>query len=401
VSILVCAVFLFLWLASTTESFSGNPEVVVIRKQKIQRGDSDDKSCFQLCTARRKQRSQYFFGGSSTISSNSTTLPSSTSSSSLKDFLDADRQDLVRLIKSSKQRLLNKLRHDYGKYFDGMYIDSAGHYRPFYPISPDGHSMKTLKNKLMIKLLKAQLNAKRLESNVEGLCDCLSNRPLMKGINLTVDGRGSQTVETVYEKYVWATGGHSAAAAHGNMYNESYTAYMESDLTSIFASVGIDFIGRNYAMGGTGSAAEIAMCYEEIFGTDVDIFSWDYGMTDGNLATKLFFYGYRGGLSSGRPAVVGIHMNGRSRAAREGSLKALETLGMASFYSNEEEMAKQRDAIPDSSGLTDDDIAALPEYVRSFKCGGQIEKGDPYCGTAKYTDWACQGRSAKAGWHPG
>mmetsp|Transcript_11553 Transcript_11553/g.27627 ORF Transcript_11553/g.27627 Transcript_11553/m.27627 type:complete len:746 (+) Transcript_11553:71-2308(+) len=423
--VLVCSVFMFLWSASsTTDSFS-DPVDIVVRKTRIVRHDEDDMKCLQLCTARRVERSKYFFGSGTITGSSSSSNNNNHTTTPTKDFIDADRNDIVKLIKSAKERLLTKLRTDYGEqYFQDMYVDAEGRYRPFYPVTPDGDSWSILKRKLIIKLLSAQVTSKQQESNVDGICDCLTNKVLSASAGRrrleTNDGRNSDpnvtseeepeivppapassVVETVFERYVWSTGGHSAAAAHGNMFNESYTSYMESDLVDVFASVGIEFEGRNYAMGGTGSAAEIAMCWEEIFGTDVDMFSWDYGMTDGNLPNKLFFYGYRGGLSTGHPAVVGIHLNGRSRRGREDSLKELEKYGMASFYSLEEEMGKQRDAIPDTSGMSEADIAALPEFVRSFKCGGQIEKGDPYCSKEKYTDFACQRRSAKAGWHPG
>ena len=53
-----------------------------------------------------------------------------------------------------------------------------------------------------------------------------------------------------YAKFVWATGGHSVAAAHGNFYRESYTANLGRDLQPILSAVGLDFQVRNYAMGG-------------------------------------------------------------------------------------------------------------------------------------------------------
>lgn len=80
-------------------------------------------------------------------------------------------------------------------------------------------------------------------------------------------------------RFVWATGGHSAAASHGNFFNQSYTAYMESSVSVVMSAVGIDFEGRNYAVGGASSGPEIAFCSEAMFGKDVDTISWDFGMT--------------------------------------------------------------------------------------------------------------------------
>lgn len=52
-------------------------------------------------------------------------------------------------------------------------------------------------------------------------------------------------------------------------------------------------------------------------------------------------------------------------------------------------------------GLNGDEIDELPEFVRYFKCGEGIEKGDPYCGENKYTMEACPDRMGRASWHPG
>jgi hypothetical protein len=52
-----------------------------------------------------------------------------------------------------------------------------------------------------------------------------------------------------------STGGHSAAASHGNFYaTDSYTARMQELVQDLFKDVGITFVGRNYAMGGTSAA---------------------------------------------------------------------------------------------------------------------------------------------------
>ena len=57
---------------------------------------------------------------------------------------------------------------------------------------------------------------------------------------------------------------------------------MEAAVKPIFQAIGLDFVGRNYAMGGTSSFPEIANCLAEIFGLDTDVLSWDFGMTDGS-----------------------------------------------------------------------------------------------------------------------
>ena len=86
-------------------------------------------------------------------------------------------------------------------------------------------------------------------------------------------------IQEEHQPFVWATGGHSAAAGHGNLFNESYTAILELGSLPIFEAVGMNFSARNYAMGGTSSGMEIASCVKEVFGVDFDVLSWDYGMT--------------------------------------------------------------------------------------------------------------------------
>ena len=71
---------------------------------------------------------------------------------------------------------------------------------------------------------------------------------------------------------------------------------MEKDLTPIFGAIGIQFVGRNYAMGGEKSAPEISACFEQVFGSDVDVSSWDYAMTDGSDTWRLVF-GFHGFFS--------------------------------------------------------------------------------------------------------
>jgi hypothetical protein len=51
-------------------------------------------------------------------------------------------------------------------------------------------------------------------------------------------------------RFVWVTAGHSAAAGHGNFQNETSIAFLNQAVTQVFAAIGIDFEGRNYAMGG-------------------------------------------------------------------------------------------------------------------------------------------------------
>ena len=316
-----------------------------------------------------------------------------------------DLLDTAKMLKKAEQAktfLLEDLRKDYGvKYFDSIFKDENGHYRPFASaFGPEKQtSMDRLKRKLIIKLLSVKEKVKQHESSVNGMCDCWNGNnkaiPKKKGAVVVNDG-------DMFEQYVWATGGHSSSAGHGNLYNESYTAFLEKDLVEVFGSVGINFEGRNHAMGGTSSNGEIAMCWPQVFGNDVDIFSWDYGMTDGgNNAQRYLHYGYRGGLSQGRPIFMGLHIGGRGKPQREMKLKELEEMGMAGFIEDDTLVHKMHEAIPDSGKMKEKELLALPDYVRNLKCIDQIEKGDPFCAQEKFNKYLCNSRGKQTGWHPG
>lgn len=287
-----------------------------------------------------------------------------------------DRNDLVRAAQAAKQKVIDSMRVDYGDYLEEIFF---GPDKSFTAISEK--STEGLKRKLMMKVLEMQINVLK---HKKGSCVC--------------QGKANATT---FAKYVWATGGHSAAAAHGNLFNETYTALLGRDARVVFDAIGIEFEDRSYAMGGTASAWEVSMCWEQIFGRDVDFFTWDYGMTDGHNPERMLHFGYRGGLSHGNPAFLAMRIGEGYHNGREEALDTLLQAGMAVFLGTEASFAKRNEGVPDSAGLTRAAIDALPYLVRNLRCGEQIESGDPFCWEEKYSKWACEHRPKQAGWHPG
>jgi hypothetical protein len=238
---------------------------ILLELDTVGNGMGNSNTCGTICNARRTHRLEHFDG---------------------RDLLN--RHDLKKQLEDAKGRLIDKLKVDYGEYFEKLFVNEEdGSFKPWVPFGDQ--SLPRLKRKLMIKVLESQKKLQQIEMNVNG-CDCTNidgndnkngfpQRPLRTDIAATSH---ATLIESTFTNYVWLTGGHSAAAGHGNLYNESYTAVMERDLKDIFGSIGIDFEGRNYAMGGTSSCSEISMCWEEIFGADVDFFSWDFGMMGKN-----------------------------------------------------------------------------------------------------------------------
>lgn len=80
--------------------------------------------------------------------------------------------------------------------------------------------------------------------------------------------------------FIWATSGDSAAAGHGNLFEQSFTLVMERFLKEpLFKSLGLNFQARNYAIGGLTSGPEVALCLESIYGKELDILAWDFSST--------------------------------------------------------------------------------------------------------------------------
>ena len=144
------------------------------------------------------------------------------------------------------------------------------------------------------------------------------------------------------------------------------------------------------------------MCSEAIFGR-VDMLSWDFAMTDGRMENMLRHFGYRAGLNPGRPALLAMHLGGRRTeiARRLASLQELEAMGLAVFWASQDVATQMENEIPDMVGLTEGQIQTYPDYIRNFKCDGQLERGEPHCGDEKYNLAICPHRSGKTSWHPG
>lgn len=203
-----------------------------------------NKVCHQECSVRRNQRFEHFKG---------------------RDILNT--QDLLNQVADETELLVAKLQVDYGKEtFETIFMNDDGKVRPFVPFGDE--STERLRRKLMIKVLSAQKDLLQKESVFNG-CDCV-NGDVGIPRNPSTETKQKSSVEnndykdavppldTLFENYIWATGGHSASAGHGNLFNESYTAFMERDLKDVFGSIGIDFQGRKYVF---SYFAGILMCY--------------------------------------------------------------------------------------------------------------------------------------------
>ena len=270
-------------------------------------------------------------------------------------------------------------------------------------------SWERLVRKMQIKLLQMQLNYLNTQRYPH------SDRPTSTSTS-TSSSSSSTTI-------VWVNGGHSSSAGHGNFLRESYSKVMERLLQHIFASINIQFTVRVRGMGDTSSGDEVALCMAQLFGTDADIITWDYGLTDGKQPKqmwKIAMYAYRAAHLSQtvqdtssimskddqdnhyydarqRPALFAIHAApGHMEAIQE-----LEQLGMTMLGQNQTAIKHLRDALPDMMGLNSTQISKLPKYLQYFKCQNAIEKGDPGCSQHKFNQSLCYPRYGTTSWHPG
>jgi len=154
-------------------------------------------------------------------------------------------------------------------------------------------------------------------------------------------------------------------------------------------------------MGGTSSGPEVALCEDAIFGVDIDVLSWDFGMTDGRDMALMELYYRHAALNPNRPAVVGVEVREYNPRVELG--KRLEQSGLTVLLVPPQLKPAVDAGIPDAFGLDDTQLKAMPPYVRSFKCEGKLEKGAPFCDELKWTNVkdTCASVKYRTSWHNG
>lgn len=131
-----------------------------------------------------------------------------------------------------------------------------------------------------------------------------------------------------------------------------------------------------------------------------DVISWDFGMTDGRTFHKKALFANRAGVHRNRPAIVDMNMFGKLWPERINELKVVERYGLTTFHIKEGADQAIMNGVPDMFGMSQEQIDAIPEYIRYVKCDGVIEKGEPDCSKNKWTP-ICPKRLHQTSWHPG
>jgi hypothetical protein len=220
-------------------------------------------------------------------------------------------------------RFLSEYGEYYGRLFDPIQLENI--------FSTSKASKDRLKRRLMIKVLTKML-------------------------------RPSQNV-----KFVWSTGGDSVAAGHGNMFNQSYTAMLEDTVSDAFAALGLEFVARNYGMSMYTSAPELALCMEAVYGNDVDVLVWDFGLADLGHDHRALLWGQRAMIHPNKPILVFVD----SRASeRSEIISKFEKEGMASILYDKVAVDVLRARLP----LNTD---TAPPALQYLICDGAVEGSLP------------------------
>jgi len=245
-------------------------------------------------------------------------------------------KELFGELQKHKRILEKKLISDFDEYYSVIFDNVA--LKDVFVISPE--SRKRLVQRMMIKIASAHL-------------DMTSDRT-----------------------FVWATGGDSAAAGHGNLFTQAYTNVLEETVKEAFASIGIQFIARNHAMGGNvASSPEIALCMESIFGSDIDILTHDFNAVDFSNTERekrasLWINSAR--LHPTKPFLFIMNTNETFN-----DFSRFHQDGMGTALMNEDALMAIRQKLPD---VHDPSIVqeSLPNALKYYKCLGSIE-GEKLC----------------------
>lgn len=198
----------------------------------------------------------------------------------------------------------------------------------------------------------------------------LTRRLMLKLLEVEMAGTNNQV------KFTWVTAGDSSAAAHGNMYSQSYTNILEEMIKPAFDSVGISFIARNHAMAGIGSAPELSLCMESVYGTDVDMLMWDFGRAERLTSHRVNLFGSRAAIHPSFPAIM---VTDFSAGDHWRHFQSMEEIGLSAILMDDVVMSHVLiGRLPDSSTELVEDAT---EVIRSLICKGHVE-GSQQCDDA-------------------
>jgi hypothetical protein len=88
--------------------------------------------------------------------------------------------------------------------------------------------------------------------------------------------------------FTMAMGGHSAAAGHGNHFQQSYTLQVQRVLEPVLARLGVYHQSHNFGVGGMGTIQN-ALGSADLYGPELDVIIWDSSMTENEDSMRDLF----------------------------------------------------------------------------------------------------------------
>ena len=173
--------------------------------------------------------------------------------------LTRERVALERRMQSSKE---------YGTYYNHIFNDEFTRPSSTFPSSSadERRRRRSIGNRKQTPLFHASLkSAKRL-----------TRRILIKHLQAVIREKTVSQSGSPPPTFTWVTAGDATAAAHGNLFSQSYTSILQDTVESAFRTLGIIFQAKNYGMGQYSSGPELGLCMNEVFGDDIDVLMWDF-----------------------------------------------------------------------------------------------------------------------------
>lgn len=277
---------------------------------------------------------------------------------------DFDIDQVIEKVRLSIDKKEEEVRKEYGEYFDLFFTTASSQSKNQglnYIFHPSEETKERLLRRLQYKVLSAHL--------------------------------GSDT------KMVWTTGGHSAAAGHGNLVNQTYTAHLEKTVKKTFEEIGISFEARNHAVGGMKSVPETSLCMESFYGADTDILSWDFSMTDGSrdVSKNMILWSHRAAvLSVDRKRLpIFFMLSDGQNVERE-----INKNGGSTLWPDTNRIHELQIKLPDYSEVPLDHDA--PPAIKYLMCGGWPETNQGPCRANKFdTASYCASAKYQVNWHSG
>lgn len=198
------------------------------------------------------------------------------------------------------------------------------------------------------------------------------------------------------DEFYFIMGGHSAAAGHGNNFQQQYTMQFNKIMEPVFHKLGMRLISRNLAMGGLGTTH--FSCGSATLYGEADFFTWDSSMTEKERADIDLFH-KQGLLGKERVPILFGGVVGDLEVETGGDL----------WYGAE---VPNFDFFPLTTGI--DQVETLPYATRYMRCDPSVVSMCGSRGLDKYhcscwekrTDVETQTKigpqvGGQASWHPG